>query len=297
MNKHLISSMASKESFTQYDLYEQCCKTAALESIVSSKILKDLYGYSKACSFVRSNASYYNSNHKFLNNFGADFFEFMVADLDKDPDLVEIGRFDPDSFHKGLDSMKIMFSELKSILAKVSESYDERLRFILYYSSGDRVVNNDFDFDKFDVNIGRIKRAQDQKDLYPALKDQFNQIFEGIYRPFSRQFVNLFSRYPGIKPDDAYADTERALSVSNCCRYGQEFKSDLRVMRNSLAHENYRIGETMDLIMDTGEIESYDDKRMMFYISMMQHKCMLMNAIVPFMNIEVLRTMEGQFRE
>ena len=190
--------------------------------------------------------------------------------------------------------MKRTIDAAGQIMSELSISYDEQLRFILFFE-GITTTCDPFDFDKLEMNRNRVLKADRPQDSYPALKDQFNQIFEEVYRPYSRDFANVVSRYPGVDPETAYAAVENLLSVTGCYSYKDEYKSDIREIRNAFAHEKYRIGEKMTLTLNDGSTVDYDTKEMMFRITMMQYKCMFVNMLLPIMNIEVLRSMALRF--
>lgn len=276
------------------DLYDRCCQKALLESLLSSKFLNDIYGYAKTSRLVRDAINLYNGKHRLMDDFGKELVKALTEDMEKDVFLEGMRKFDPDSYDAGKDSMKRTIDAAGQIMSELSISYDEQLRFILFFE-GITTTCDPFDFDKLEMNRNRVLKADRPQDSYPALKDQFNQIFEEVYRPYSRDFANVVSRYPGMEPETAYAAVENLLSVTGCYSYKDEYKSDIREIRNAFAHEKYRIREKMTLTLNDGSTVDYDTKEMMFRITMMQYKCMFVNMLLPIMNIEVLRSMALRF--
>lgn len=279
---------------TSSDMYRSCCRKSLIESIVSAKLLEDIYGYKSTNGFIKKTAKNYNDNGRIDGDYSTGLLENLVLDLDNDQFLIGLERYDAESYVWGRKSIERTLGFIKEIFSKVTSSFDEQLSFILFF---DRICNtcDSFDFNKMEMNRRRIIDANKPRDVYPALKDLYKQIYEEVYRPYSRDFSNVVAHYPGFDRETGYIAVEGLLSVSQCYGTGEEYKSDVREIRNALSHEKYIINEGLALTFNDGSRHEYDIKGMMFMTSMMQYKCMYVNTVLPIMNVEVLRSMSLRF--
>lgn len=269
-------------------LYDKCCTKAMLESLLASKALMDVSGYRKTSRLVRDSINIYRGKHKWIDGFGDKLVNSLLDDLEGDYYLEGILKHDPDSYEIGTNSMRNTINIIYEITSQLSTSYNAQLGFMRYFS--DRITPNEvFDFEKLRMSQNRVKNAGNPQESLPALKDQFSQIFEDVFRPYSKSFTEIISYYPGMNPRKAYELVESLFSVTRCYQYRGEYKSDLREIRNALAHEKYRIGSKLSLILNDGSTIELTVSELLFRISMMSYKCMFISMVLPILNLEVMR--------
>ena len=276
------------------DLYDRCCEKALLESLLSSKFLMDIYGYGGTSRLVRDTINLYRGKHRWTDEFGERLVKTLTADLDKDLFLNGMKIHDPESYGDGKESMRRAIDTIGRIMSESSTTYNEQLEFLRYFI-GIRTTCDNFDFEKLEMNRSRVLKAESPQDSFPALKDQFNQIFEDVCRPYSKNFTDVVSHYPGMKPKKAYAAVEDLLCACKCYQFKDDYKSDLREIRNAFAHEKYRVESKLVLTLNDGSTVEFGVNDMMFRTTMMQYKCMFVNMVLPIMNIEILRRMALRF--
>ena len=279
---------------TSGELYRSCCKKSLVESLISAKLLKDIYGYDNTDRFIKETIRTYNTRGRVDEDYSTVLVKNLTLDLDNDQFLRGLEKHDAESYNRGKKSIERTLGFIKNVFSGLSVSFDEQLSFILYFDSIGNTCDS-FDFDKLEMNRRRVIDADKPQDIYHALKDQYKQIYEEIYRPYSRDLSSVIARYPGFDQDTGYIAMENLLSVYECYDTGSEYKSDVREIRNALSHEKYSIGKNLTLTFKDGSRHDYDVKEMMFMISMMQYKCMYVNTVLPIMNVEVLRTMSLRF--
>ena len=279
---------------TSKDMYEQCCRKALLESLVSSSLMNDIYGSINTNSLVRETIDEYNKSNKLIDDFGTKLVQVLIKDLDDDHILEGIKKHEPELYEDGKRSILRTIEKVDTILSGLSSSFEEQLRFILYFECI-KTTCDPFDFKKLRMNLDRIAEAKKSQDLNAALKDQFNQVFEQIYRPYAKDFTSLITRYPGMNSETAYRTVEDMLCIDRTYLVNDECRSDIREIRNAFSHEQYSIGEKIIITLKDGSTAIYSSQEIMFRLSMMYYKCMYLNMILPLINIEILRRMAHRF--
>ena len=279
---------------TSNELYRSCCKKSLIESLVSAKLFKDIYGYENTDRFIKETIKTYNQNKRIVEDYSTGLIKNLTLDLDNDQFLRGLEKYDADSYDRGRKSIERTLGFISDIFSELSVSFDEQLSFIIFFDS----IGNTCDpvnFDKMEMNRRRVIDANKPRDIYPAMKDQYKQIFEEIYRPYSRDFSNVVSHYPGFDQETGYIAVEDMLSVRECYTIGNEYRSDAREIRNAISHEKYSIGKNITFTYKDSSRYEFDVKGFMFMTSMMQYKCMYLNTVLPIMNVEILRSMSLRF--
>lgn len=279
---------------TSGELYRSCCKKSLVESLISAKLLKDIYGYDNTDRFIKETIKVYNQKGRIDEDYPTGLIKNLKLDLDKDQFLRGLERHDAESYDQGSKSIERSLRFISDIFSELSVSFDEQLSFIIFFDSIGNTCDP-VDFDKMEMNRRRVIDANKPRDIYPAMKDQYKQIFEEIYRPYSRDFSNVVARYPGFDQETGYIAVEDLLSVRECYTVGNEYRSDVREIRNAISHEKYSIGENITFTYKDGSRHEFDVKGLMFMTSMMQYKCMYLNTVLPIMNVEILRSMSLRF--
>lgn len=278
-------------SLSVYELYPRCCNRVLADAKTSMSFQRLMGGGSKSGIVFRDALNRYSGKRDFPDDYFTRFIEAERKDFKELAFLKGTRQYDPRGFEVCLDSFSRSLDVIEAVVSKTDGKPEEQLNFLKYIleHETERMGINQDKMQKNSERAVRLYGSNNPEDAFPVLREQFMQNFQEIYIPTSSEIQGMIENYPGIRSKDAYRFTEDMLSFRRSYGTGSDLKSDLRHIRNHIAHSNYSEDESIRIILSGSEAIELDMASLSAITAFMSLKCGFINMLLPLMNIEVLR--------
>ena len=273
------------------DLYPRCCDRVLADAKTSMSFQRLMGGGRKSGIVFRDALNRYSGKREFPDDYFTRLIEAERIDVKEFVFMKGTRQYDPERFEVCLDSFYRSLDVIADVVSKTEGKLEEQLDFLRYILEHETELMR-INQDRMKKNSDRVERLYDSnnpEDAFPPLREQFMQNFEEIYIPISSEIQSIVKHYPGISSNDAYRITEDILSFRRSYGTGSDLKSDLRYIRNHLAHSNYSEDESIRITISESEAIELDMTSLSATTAFMSMKCGFVNMLLPLMNIEVLR--------
>ena len=281
--------------FSVQDLYLRCCDRVLADAKTSMIFQRAIGGGRKSGIVFRDALNRYSGKREFPDDYITRLFEAERIDVKEFGFMKGTQQFDPEMFEACLDSFYRSLDIIDDVVSKTGGKPEEQLVFLRY------ILEHETELMR--INQGRMQKNSDRavrlygsdnpEDAFPTLREQFMQNFQELYIPISSDVQDMIGHYPGIRSKDAYRITEDVLSFRRSYGTDSDLKSDLRHIRNHLAHSNYSEDGSIRITISESEVIELDMISLSAITAFMSLKCAFVNMLPPLMNIEVLRRIGG----
>lgn len=278
-------------SLSVQELYPRCCDRVLADAKTSMSFQRLMGGGRKSGIVFRDALNRYSGKRDFPDDYFTRFIEAERKDFKELAFLKGTRQYDPRGFEVCLDSFSRSLDVIEAVVSKTDGKPEEQLNFLKYIleHETERMGINQDKMQKNSERAVRLYGSNNPEDAFPVLREQFMQNFQEIYIPTSSEIQGMIENYPGIRSKDAYRFTEDMLSFRRSYGTGSDLKSDLRHIRNHIAHSNYSEDESIRIILSGSEAIELDMTSLSAITAFMSLKCGFINMLLPLMNIEVLR--------
>ena len=273
------------------ELYPRCCDRVLADAKTSMSFQRLMGGGRKSGIVFRDALNRYSGKRDFPDDYFTRFIEAERKDFKELAFLKGTRQYDPRGFEVCLDSFSRSLDVIEAVVSKTDGKPEEQLNFLKYILEHETELMR-INQDRMQKNSERAVRlygSNNPEDAFPVLREQFMQNFQEIYIPTSSEIQGMIEHYPGIRSKDAYRISEDLLSFRRSFGTGSDLKSDLRYIRNHIAHSNYSEDESIRIILSGSEAIELDMASLSAITAFMSLKCGFINMLLPLMNIEVLR--------
>lgn len=278
-------------SLSVLELYPRCCDRVLADAKTSMAFQRLMGGGRKSGIVFRDALNRYSGKRDFPDDYFTRFIEAERKDFKELVFLKGTRQYDPRGFEVCLDSFFRSLDVIEAVVSKIDGKPEDQLNFLRYILEHETElmgINQDR-IQKNNERAVRLYGSNNPEDAFPVLREQFMQNFQEIYIPTSSEIQGMIEHYPGIRSKDAYRFTEDMLSFRRSYGTSSDLKSDLRHIRNHIAHSNYSEDESIRIILSGSEAIELDMTSLSAITAFMSLKCGFINMLLPLMNIEVLR--------
>ena len=281
--------------FSVQDLYLRCCDRVLADAKTSMLFQRAMGGGRKSEIVFRDALNRYSGKREFPDDYFTRLIQAERNDVKEFVFMKGTRQYDPEMFEVCLDSFYRSLEIIADVVSKTEGKPEEQLDFLRYILEH-KIELMRINQDRMQKNSDRAVRlygSDNLEDAFPTLREQFMQNFQELYIPISSDVQDMIGHYPRIRSKDAYRITEDVLSFRRSYGTGSDLKSDLRHIRNHLAHSNYSENGSIRITTSESEVIELDMISLSAITAFMSLKCAFVNMLPPLMNIEVLRCIGG----
>ena len=282
--------------FSAKDIYVECCNKALAESLLYSVILTEEFGYKDLQDVVKLIASEYKRTGCLPDDVEDRILNTLEKEIDNDERLKTMAKYDEDFAKLSKQSSLKALDTFRKIFDMYNGDSDSIFRFIVYCKTLQR-KKKVLSEKKMQMNSERMAKIYKEYPdaAFAFIKDQYTHIFENLWKTCAYEYVNIIGRYPGVGKEESGILIEDIMCAARCYDYNEEYKCDLREIRNSFAHDFYEYDEKMTIKIRDKSRLVLEFRQMMSLVHLMEYKCTYINMIMPMMTLCELAKMKDSF--